>query len=404
MQTLTLRRLSLPLLLVAVAGVALAIGTALAAVVALDRDTREMTERTERLRAALADIQAAQDAFLETGSVNGPLLAQTAARLREVQADALRLTRALRVSGATPDAAALVEAADALGAAVDRGHDNLTAGRDLMAADLLLSGTEEARGELERRSGALRAAEASAGRATRTAALVRAWAVFSAAALAGAILLILRGRATAPDPVGSTSLLTTEPAADLIPSAADEVAVPVPGPPPPEPVDLEATAELCTAIGRMAAATELPGLLARTADGLRASGVVVWMKVGDALVPLASHGFDQVRFGTLGPVGLTDANATAAAWRTARTQIVAAGGASRGAVAVPMRRPDGCVGVLAVELDGGREHDAATAAVTAIVAAQFASVLSAEPAADAGSAPPDQAPLPVSLPEAAAGS
>jgi len=415
------RRLSIVLLIVATAGVAVAIGMALTVVIAIDRDGREMAERTDRLHAALADIQTAQDGFLESGSVTGPLLEETAARLREIQADAVRLTGDLRSSGTTAEAAALIEAAGALRAAVERGHDNLTAGRDLMAADVLLSGTEDARRIVERTSRVLQAAESSAGAATRTAALVRAWAVFSAAALAGAVLLLLRSR-TRASPAARITLLTAgpQPDADIVAAdAAIELAraeqmdadpIPVDAssdvdfdlqvPPPVDPVspvDLEATADLCTAIGRMATASELPGLLARMAENVRASGVVVWMAMDDSLVPVASHGYDAGRFGGLATVRLSDVNATAATWRTGQMQVVSSGKQTPGAVVVPMHRSDRCVGVIAVELDGGRERDGVTAAVTTIVAAQFAAVLSAEQPADGGSAEP----APITLPTAA---
>jgi len=418
------RRLSILLLAAAAVGTALAIGAALTTVVAIDRDAREMAERTDRLRAALADIQTAQDGFLASGSVTGRLLQETAARLREIQADALRLIGALRSSGTTAEAAALIEAAGALGETVDRGHDNLTAGRDLMAADLLLSGTEDARRTLERTSRALQAAEATAGTTRRTAALVQAWAVFSVAALAGAVLLLLRGRARAAT-AAPVTLLTAGPEPDAVVVPADAAidlqpaepveadAVPalevsdvkLDGPVPPGvdlvdpvgPVDLAATAALCTAIARMATAAELPDLLAQVADNVRASGIVVWMALDDRLIPVASHGYEAARFGALGAVRLTDVNATAAAWRTGRTQIVSGEREDPGAVVVPMHRPDRCVGVLAVELHGGREHETATAAVTTIVAAQFAAVLAAEEPAVAGGVEPAA----VSLPTAA---
>jgi len=376
MRTTVARRLSIVLLVAAAAGVALAIGTALAAVAALDRDARALAERTTRLHAALDDVEEAQAGFLESGSVTTALLEQTAARLRAIQADALQLTRDLRTTGASPAVTTLVEATDALGTTVTRGHDNLTAGRDLMAADLLLSGTEDARRTVGRTARALQAAESSASREARTTALVWAWAVFSVAALAGAVLLLVRARAARSVGVTPVGLLAAE-----APPDREEKAEAVPASAPaPAPIDLEATAELCTAIGRMATAAELPDLLARTGTNLGASGVVVWMAVGDALAPVASHGYDEGRFPALGSVDLSDGNATAAAWRTARAQIVPAGHGTRGAIVVPMHRPDRCVGVLAVELDDGREHDATTRAVAGILAAQFAAVLSAEPA------------------------
>jgi hypothetical protein len=54
---------------------------------------------------------------------------------------------------------------------------------------------------------------------------------------------------------------------------------------------------------------------------------------------------------------------------------------SNGAIVAPMFGPDTCIGVLAAEVRNGREQDASTRAVTMMVAAQLAGVLSAWPSA-----------------------
>ena len=53
---------------------------------------------------------------------------------------------------------------------------------------------------------------------------------------------------------------------------------------------------------------------------------------------------------------------------------------SNGAIVAPMFGPDRCVGVLAAEVRHGREQDAATQAVTIMIAAQLATVIGAWPA------------------------
>jgi hypothetical protein len=388
------RRLLPLLLLAAAAGSVLAIGSALAEMAALDRNVRAIADRADRLQQALADVERAQTTFTRSGSISGPRLEETAGRLREIETGARELAPFLRSTGATPEAADLGQAAEALGAAVTISHENLAAGRDLMAADLLFSGTEEARLRIGRTSRALQTAESMAAEAARTAALVRAWVVFAIAALAGAVHLLLRSRrgragriaeaVTPADAAAEVLIASTSPRTSS-PPEHDMTLHPTPATThaagaQPAPIDLEAIADLCTAIARMATVTELPDLLARAAKNLRASGVVVWMTMGDALLPVASHGYDEAAAsGSLGPVGLDDDNATAAAWRTGRTRVVPAGVGASGAIVAPLHRPDGCAGVLAVELSGGREHDATARAMTTILAAQFAVVLSANP-------------------------
>jgi len=145
-------------------------------------------------------------------------------------------------------------------------------------------------------------------------------------------------------------------------------------------MDLLAAADLCTAISRVTSTAALPALLERAAQLLDASGLVVWMGAGDELFAAASHGYDTRVISRLGTIPRAAANATAAAWRTGTLQIVAADAVSNGAIVAPMFGPEQCVGVFAVEVRRGREQDAATRAVTAMIAAQLATAIAAWPA------------------------
>jgi hypothetical protein len=71
-------------------------------------------------------------------------------------------------------------------------------------------------------------------------------------------------------------------------------------------------------------------------------------------------------------------------------QTVSGGGTERSALAAPLLGPERCIGVLAVEVNPGREAHATTRAVTTLVAAQLAAALQGWPAASA--AAPQQAP------------
>jgi hypothetical protein len=56
---------------------------------------------------------------------------------------------------------------------------------------------------------------------------------------------------------------------------------------------------------------------------------------------------------------------------------VAGGTSSNGAIVAPMLGRDACIGVLAAEVRGRREDDAATRAVAVMIAAQLATVVAA---------------------------
>ena len=166
-----------------------------------------------------------------------------------------------------------------------------------------------------------------------------------------------------------------------------------------------ATADLCAAIVRLNDATSLPVILERAARILDAHGIVIWMAAGEELFAATAFGYDPAVVGRLPPIPRAAANATATAWRTGELRTVAGDDSSQvgtapsgsgrlGAVVAPMFGPNRCIGVLAAEVRNGRERDAATRAVTAILASQLAGVLAAWPAgasepvgADAGGRP-----------------
>jgi hypothetical protein len=76
-------------------------------------------------------------------------------------------------------------------------------------------------------------------------------------------------------------------------------------------------------------------------------------------------------------------NAIAAVFRAAETKVVRGTDASTGAIVAPIVTPNGCAGVVAIELADGRERGAAASAFAAILAAQLATVIPV-PAEDGG--------------------
>jgi hypothetical protein len=159
--------------------------------------------------------------------------------------------------------------------------------------------------------------------------------------------------------------------------------------------DLEAAADLCGAIARMTETTSLPGILERAARLLDARGLIIWMGAGEELFAATAFGYDAAVIERLRPIRRNADNATALAWRTGELRTVAGDESRLGAIVAPMIGPTDRIGVLAAEVRNGRETDAATRAVAAILAAQLSAVLSAwPPVSAADAAAPSTAPHP----------
>jgi hypothetical protein len=165
-----------------------------------------------------------------------------------------------------------------------------------------------------------------------------------------------------------------------VPSEPAPVASPQPS------VNLTDAAVVCTAISRITDARALPDALARAAAVIDAAGLVVWLSAGEELFAVMAHGYSTTVLSRVGPIARTADNATAAAWRLGELRVVPGNPMSNGAIVAPMFGPDCCVGALAAEVRHGRETDAATQAVTAMIAAQLASIVAAWPAASAAGA------------------
>ena len=145
------------------------------------------------------------------------------------------------------------------------------------------------------------------------------------------------------------------------------------------------------------ASGELAGVVERIADVLDATGVIVWVPdaVRGQLRPALNYGFSAADVQRMGSVSPTADNATATAFRTRSVRVVPAEPSLSGAVVAPLLTPEGCAGVLAVELREGIEVTAEVRAVAAIVAAQLATLLMPVPAATPTPAPtPPPAPSP----------
>ena len=178
------------------------------------------------------------------------------------------------------------------------------------------------------------------------------------------------------------------------PSPTTEAASPAPTAPDTAPTlgpvpDLRVAADLCTDLCTVTDTSELPELLARAATLMNATGIIIWVRdsSGHALRPALGHGYPTRTLTRLGTIPEDGSNATAAAYRSARMQVVVGDDTKSGALAVPLLTANSCVGVLSAELREGWESSEAVQATAAIMAAQLATLLSADPPADTATSP-----------------
>ena len=348
-----------------------------------DDSSRQFTTTARAASAGVAELRAAQQAYVAVGQGADFWFARVSAIVKDLS-DKLAV---LKSSATAPEA--VTAADDATGALQDflqmdtRARD-YARGRQLAAAsDLIFTDgfdlTKKAGDAVERAVVAqLTAGDAAIGGLRRTQMYALADAV--GVAVFGLLMLLPLGRRREPDDVvfpldARTPSVSAETLADL----QDFGVVTTPAPPETarRSVDLGGMAALCVDLARIHDTRTLPTLLGRAADILEASGIVLWIADPDAreLTPIVVHGYSpqlSSRFGTI----LRDAeNVTALAFRTGLLQTMNADAISNGAVAAPLVTAGGVVGVMAAELKNGGEQQHALLAAATIIAAQIATLV-----------------------------
>ena len=374
---------------------------------------------------AIADLRAGQQAYVASGQGVNFWMPKVAATVDTVNT----ALNALRQSAVSPDARTAAEQAlAAIAEFVDvdkRARDYIRSGQTLMASDVIFTEGGQLTAVAARQVETARLAEHQAFDSTEGAVRRQQAAAIGAGAGIAAIVALLLGltgvgndNEGAGSESSSLSLSTAAPRAATIGSGLEEgvvsharsvpsVAAPVaPAAAPPRApaqargaVVLRATADLSTDFGRVRDSAELSRLLARTADLLDASGLIVWMvderspgSAEPSLRPMLAHGYSDTMLAKMPPMPRSADNAAAAACRTGTLQIVLSKpGNASGAVVAPILTPDGCIGALSAEIKSGGEGSEAVQAVAAIVAAHLATVLAAAPADVAAAAPPQAA-------------
>jgi hypothetical protein len=377
----------------------------------------------DRLLPAAADIVAAQKAYADYGLRDEATFARVGERLQQLRSDAARLRSADQSGGGTTQLEEVWASLASLATAETQARDALASGEPLAAADLLLGSSPQQ--HANRLTAALRGfrdAEIQAAQTERDRLIQRTRVLLAAVAALWALGLLVLAWAPRPADVQATAMVPA-PAEPLSVRYGAETVTPDGGsrragseggsrradPADPEPddavaggnstaatsasppsaapgIDLQATASLCDAIARLSDTGSLTGILERAARLLDARGIIIWMGAGEELFAAAAFGYDAAVMERLRPIARTADNATAATWRSGRPRTVPADGPGLGAIVAPMCGPTDCLGVFAAEVRSGRETDAPTRAVAAILASQLAGVLAAWPAASSGAA------------------
>ncbi len=334
---------------------------------------QQLTARVDRLGDAIVGVGVTQQAYLAPGQRDEQSFERMTTLVRQIYDDAAALKPLLRSPDGESGVQVLNAATGNLITADSRARENLRIGQEAMAADVIFSDGRSTLDAMNGRVRAIRAAEQTFYQAEGVRLSRQRWAVLGATALAWIAVLILLVPTRRSMSVAAAPTAPPAPPQD-VPVAAD----PLPATPS---VNLAETADLCTSLSRLTTTAELPPLLSKAADLLDAPGIILWMGAGDELFAVTAHGYRPEIIARLGPIAQGADNATAAAWRTGQPTIVGGDAAGNGAVVTPMFGPEACIGALAVELRNGREHDPATRAVVAMIAAQLATVVSAWPAA-----------------------
>ena len=357
---------------------------------------RVFTDLSWALTLTLGDLRAAQQAYVAAGQDRLYWTARVNSHLGTVR-NGLENLRRLAISPASIDA---LDSAD--GAVTDlermdgRAREHVDLEQPLMASDLIFTDGLELAARASTNVELARATERTTRNETiRAARSSQATMIATAAgALALALLLLIpMKRAEGPAPFESIDAEKTEAV------LTDELGLSVedrkmldtldlnavdssPAADSPEPVpDLRVAADLCTDLCKVTDTNELPELLARAAALLNATGIIIWVRdsSGHALRPAIGHGYSTRALARLGSIPEDGNNATAAAYRSARMQVVERDDTTSGALAAPLLEANNCVGVLSTELRAGWESSEAVQATAAIMAAQFATLLSADP-------------------------
>ena len=355
---------------------------------------------------SLGDLRAAQQAYVAAGQDRAYWVEKVSLHLTDITTDLVRLVALSTTPGSGDALAEAGSAVESLARIDELAREHTATGEDLMASDLIFADGLELWTRAAEHLGIARIGERDAHDRLRQGQRNSQVVVLGAALgtnLLVAILLVPAERR--PPAVRSDAATESEPVAEAEPVADTEIPRSVdnlsePGLDAPagqlsidEPAptvqavapDLQTAADLCTDLARLADTNELLDVLRRAADLLHAAGIIIWVRdeTGEALRPAVGHGYSLDALARIGTIRCDGNNATVEAYRTAQLQIVPGGKETLGAIAAPLLSPNGCIGVMSAEVREAHEASAAVQATTAILAAQLATLVAADPPAQA---------------------
>jgi hypothetical protein len=361
---------------------------------------------------ALTEVRVAQPAYLALGQGADFWTSKV-----DVSLPTLKGTLGVLLSSATSAAsrAALNQAvagAAELGNVDGRIRSYLRTGAPLMAADIVFTEGGEAAAATGQHVERARLEEHQAfdrleadNRKPELAAVGGASALVLLVALILALVPVKRAVASDDASTSPTRIASNAPQPATMASSDDDLLLREVDPPPvhvpdvaappagPEPANhvtasaIHSIARICTDIGRAGDPEELKQLLARAAEVLDASGLVLWLgtATGAELRPALAHGYSPEMVSRIPMVPRSSNNATATAYRSGTLQIVLSrpDSPAKGAVVAPVLSADGCVGVLSAEIRDGAESSETVQSLAMIFAAQLAGVVALPSAATA---------------------
>jgi hypothetical protein len=164
----------------------------------LETTGKQSADRIDRLEAALDQFARDELIYVASGQIDRETLTATSNLSRQLVSESAWLLGGL-VAGAAPSAGAVAEAVALLAEVDGRARENIQAGLDLMAADLLFTETTRTRQVLREQLRALRLAESNAVADGRATDLKQAWMALASVAILFAWGLLRSADRPAPE-------------------------------------------------------------------------------------------------------------------------------------------------------------------------------------------------------------
>src|SRR5262245_10645501 len=312
--------------------------------------------RARQATEAMVEARVAQQAYVAAGQGIAFWMPKVTSNIESAHT----ALSAMQESAAAPSQTPLEQAAATVmefSSIEKRVRDYLKSGQQLMAGDVIFTEGTDAAATATRQIETARQAEHQSFDAVLAAARKQQATIAGGAAGVTALMVLLL------IPVSRKPQAVEVEAVDADISLARLAVAQTPAPRAPSTntngtATFKTVAELATDFGRVRDVDDLKRLLGRAAAAMDASGLMVWMGApgGSELRAVLSHGYSADVLARIPPVPRMADNAAAAAFRSAKLQIVVARpGKSTGAVVAPILSPDGCVGALSAEIRHGAE-------------------------------------------------